>query len=107
MASCVFPPDEAIQIQKQLQSWISKGQVYLNYSADEVSFVIRDSEYSRRSDAEKAKLVSGIEMQVLEFLRNHQDIKQVKIYFLGQGAAAIKMPYICDIEFNACRNDKA
>lgn len=105
IAGCAFPPDEATRIQELLQAGITKGQVYLNHSSEEVSFVIRNSEYTKLPDEDRAKLVSSVEKQALELLARHRDFKQVKIYFLGDGAAGIKMPYICKPAFNACRKE--
>lgn len=107
IAGCTFPPDEATQIQQQLQARISKGQVYLNYSADEVSFVIRNSEYTKRTESEKEKLVRGVEKQALELLSKHEGFKRVNVYFMGEGTAGIKSPFVCDTTGNGCRKKQS
>jgi hypothetical protein len=101
-AGCNFPPEEAEHIREQLQSQVSKGQVYIIHSSDELSYVIKNSEFTRRPEAEKEKLVGSVEKEVLEVLAKHRNYKYVRIYFLGDGTTGIDKPYICDTTFKAC-----
>jgi len=101
-AGCSFPPEEAANIQEQLQSQISKGQVYIIHSSEELSFVIKNSEFTRRPEAEKEKLIGSVEKEVLEVLAKHRNYKYIKIYFLGDGTTGIDKPYICDTTHKAC-----
>ncbi len=101
-SGCDFPPDEATNIQQQLQAQISKGQVYLNHSSDELSYVIKNSEFTKLPEKGKEKLVSSVEKEMLEILSKYKNFKTIKIYFLGDGTTGIDRPYICNLTFNAC-----
>ena len=101
-AGCDFPPEEATNIQELIQAQISKGQVYVIHSSTELSFVIKNSEFTRRPEAEKEKLVSSIEKETLEVLTKYRNYKYIRIYFLGNGTKGIDQPYICQTSFNAC-----
>jgi len=99
---CDFPPEEVTHIQEQLQAQISKGQVYVTHSSNELSYMIRNSELTMRPEAEKEKLVSSVEKEALEFLSKYRNYKYIRIYFLGEGTTGIDKPYICQTTFNAC-----
>lgn len=101
-AGCDSPPGEVEKIREQLQSQISKGQVYVTHSASELSYMIRNSEFTRRPEAEKEKLVSSVESEALELLAKYQNYKHIRIYFLGQGTTGIDKHYICQPSLNAC-----
>jgi len=101
-AGCNLPPEEAASIREQLQSQISKGQVYIIHSSEELSYVIKNSEFTRRPDAEKEKLVDSVEKEVLEVLAKYRNYKYIRIYFLGDGTTGIDRPYICDSTHKAC-----
>lgn len=101
-AGCDFPPEEAANIREQLQVQISKGRVYIIHSSEELSFVIKNSEFNMLPEAEKEKLVSSVEKETLEILAKHQNYKYIRIYFLGDGTTGIDKPYICQANFKAC-----
>jgi hypothetical protein len=101
-AGCDFPPEEAANIREQLQAKISKGQVYIIHSSEELSFVIKNSEFNKLPEAEKEKLVSSVEKETLGVLAKHRNYKYIRIYFLGDGTTGIDKPYICQITFKAC-----
>ena len=105
-AGCYFPPEEAKSIREQLQAQISKGQVYVNHSSNEISYVIKNSEFTSRPDAEKEKLIDSVEKEILAILSNHGNYKQIKIYFLGMGTRGIDTPYSCALTYTACRQKK-
>lgn len=100
---CDFPPEEATIVQQLLQAQISKGQVYIIHSSTELSLVIKNSEFTRRPEMEKEKLVSSVEKEVLGVLAKYRNYKYIRIYFLGNGTKGIDQPYICQTSFNACR----
>ena len=99
---CDFPPEEAENIQEQLQAQISKGQVYVIHSSKELSYVIKNSEFNIRSEAEKEKLISSVEKEALEVLSKYRNYEYIRIYFLGDGTTGIDKPYICKTTFKAC-----
>ena len=99
---CDYPPEEATKIREQLQTQISKGQVYVTHSSKELSFVIKNSEFNKRSVEEKDKLVRSVEKETLEFLSKYRNYKYIRIYFLGDGTAGIDEPYICQTTYKAC-----
>ena len=104
---CDFPPEEAANIREQLQAQISKGQVYVIHSSKELSYVIKNSEFNIRSEAEKEKLISSVEKEALEVLSKYRNYKYIRIYFLGDGTTGIDKPYICNTTFKACIKIKA
>jgi len=106
LVGCDFPPQEVADIQEQLQSQISRGQVYVTHSDNGLSFMIKNSELTRRPEAEKEKLVSKVEKEALEFLAKYQNYQYIRIYFIGEGTAGIDKPYICQSTFNACLKAK-
>ena len=99
---CDFPPEEAANIQEQLQAQISKGQVYVIHSSKELSYVIKNSEFNIRSEAEKEKLISSVEKEALEVFSKYRNYEYIRIYFLGDGTTGIDKPYICKTTFKAC-----
>ena len=99
---CDYPPEEAAKVREQLQTQISKGQVYVTHSSKELSFVIKNSEFNKRTAAEKEKLVRSVEKQTLEILSKYRNYKYIRIYFLGDGTTGIDEPYICQTTFKAC-----
>ena len=101
-AGCDLPPEEVENIREQLQAQISRGQVYVTHSATELSFMIKNSELNRRPEADREKLVNGVEKEALEFLSRYQNYKYIRIYFLGEGTSGIDKPYICQVIDNAC-----
>jgi len=101
-AGCDFPPEEAANIRELLQAQISKGQVYINHSSTELSYVIKNSEFTTRSAAEKEKLISSVTKEALEVLAKYRNYKYIRIYFLGDGTTGIDKPYICQTTYNAC-----
>jgi hypothetical protein len=101
-AGCDFPPEEVANIREQLQAQISKGQVYVIHSSKELSYVIKNSEFTKRPEAEKEKLVSSVEKETLKVLSKYRNYKHIKIYFLGDGTTGIDKPYICQTTFRAC-----
>jgi len=105
-AGCDFPPEEASSIREQLQAQISKGQVYVNHSSNEISFVIKNSEFTARPESEKEILISSVEKEILEILSSHENYKQIKVYFLGVGTRGIDSPYICALTYKACKQKK-
>jgi len=105
-AGCDFPPEEAANIREQLQAQISKGQVYIVHSSKELSYVIKNSEFTTRPDAEKEKLISSVEKEALEVLSKYRNYKYIRIYFLGDGTTGIDQPYICQTTFKACMKTK-
>jgi hypothetical protein len=102
LVGCDYPPDEATNIQEQLQAQISKGQVYVMHSAEELSYVIKNSEFNRRSEAEQDQLISSVEKAALEVLEKYQKFKYIRIYFTGAGSAGIDKPYLCQTTTSAC-----
>lgn len=106
LVGCDFPPEEVAYIQQQLQAQISRGQVYVTHSDNGLSFMIKNSEFTRSPEAEKEKLVGKVEKEALEFLANYQNYEYIRIYFLGEGTAGIDKPYICQSTFNACLKAK-
>ena len=104
---CDFPPEEAANIQEQLQAQISKGQVYIIHSSKELSYVIKNSEFNMLPEAEKEKLVSSVERETLVVLAKYPNYKYIRIYFLGDGTTGIDKPYICQTTFKACIKTKA
>jgi len=105
-AGCDFPPEEAANIREQLQAQISKGQVYIIHSSEELSYVVKNSEFTTRPDAEKEKLISSVEKEALEVLSKYRNYKHIRIYFLGDGTTGIDQPYICQTTFKACMKTK-
>jgi len=105
-AGCDFPPEEAANIREQLQAQVSKGQVYIIHSSKELSYVIKNSEFTTRPDAEKEKLISSVEKEALEVLSKYRNYKYIRIYFLGDGTTGIDQPYICQTTFKACMKTK-
>ena len=99
---CDYPPEEATIVQQQLQAQISKGQVYVIHSSTELSFMIKNSEFTRRPETEKEKLVSSVEKEALAVLAKYRNYKYIRIYFLGNGTKGIDQPYTCQTSFNAC-----
>jgi len=107
IVGCDYPPGEAAGIREQLQAQISKGQVYLNHTAVEVSFVIKNSELNKRPEADRKMLVNSVEKEILAILARYKKYKRIKIYFLGAGTNGIDTPYICNLTDNACKQEKA
>ena len=105
-AGCDFPPEEAANIREQLQARISKGQVYVTHSSEELSYVIKNSEFNDRPEAEKEKLVSSIEKETLEVLSKYRNYQYIRIYFIGDGTTGINKPYICQTSLKACIKTK-
>ena len=105
-AGCDFPPEEAANIREQLQAQTAKGQVYIIHSSKELSYVIKNSEFTTRPDAEKEKLISSVEKEALEVLSKYRNYKYIRIYFLGDGTTGIDQPYICQTTFKACMKTK-
>ena len=101
-AGCDFPPQEAANIRQQLQAQISKGQVYIIHSSEELSYVIKNSEFNMLPETEQEKLVSSVEKETLEVLAKYRNYKYIRIYFLGDGTTGIDKPYICQTTFKAC-----
>ena len=99
---CDFPPGEAEAIRQQLQAEIARGQVYIIHSSSELSYVIKNSEFNRRPEAERDKLVGSVEKEVLEVLAKYRNYVYIKIYFLGDGTKGIDNPYICRTIAKAC-----
>jgi hypothetical protein len=85
-----------------LQARISNGQVYVIHSSDEFSYIIKNSEFNRRPEAEREKLVRSVEKATLEVLAKYRNYRYVRIYFLGRGTKGIDTPYVCRTSFNAC-----
>jgi len=102
LTGCDYPPGEATKIQKQLESQISKGQIYLMHSADELSFVIKNSEFNKRTEVEQDDLIASVETQALDLLSKYEEFKIIRIYFVGDGSAGIDRPYLCQTVSNAC-----
>lgn len=105
-AGCDFPPAEAAKIRQQLQAQISKEQVYVTHSSDELSYMMKNSEFTRRPETEKAKIVGIVEKDALELLAKYRNYKYIRKYFLGEGRAGIDKPYICQTASEACRTEK-
>ena len=105
-AGCDFPPEGAENIREQLQAQLSKGQVYIIHSSEELSYVIKNSEFNMLPETEREKLVGSVEKETLEVLGKNQSYKHIRIYFLGAGTAGIKEPYICRTTFKACMKIK-
>jgi hypothetical protein len=105
-AGCDLPPDEVESIREQLQAQLSRGQVYVIHSPSELSYMIRNSQFNRTSEADRDKLISSVETEAIDFLAKYQNYKHLKIFFLGQGTAGIKVPYICQRATKACKQSK-
>ena len=101
-AGCDFPPGEAANIRENLQAQISKGQVYVIHSSTELSYVVKNSEFTMRPEADKEKLVGSVEKEALEILSKYPNYKYIRIYFLGDGTTGINEPYVCQTTFKAC-----
>ncbi len=102
LAGCDYPPSEAAKIQQQLQAQISRGQIYVMHSAEELSFVIKNSEFNNRTEAEQDDLIGSVEAEALELLSKYKEFKLIRIYFIGKGSAGIDRPYLCQTVSNAC-----
>jgi hypothetical protein len=105
-SGCDFPPEGAENIREQLQAQLSKGQVYIIHSSEELSYVIKNSNFNMLPETEREKLVGSVEKETLEVLVKNQNYKHIRIYFLGAGTAGIKEPYICRTTFKACMKIK-
>lgn len=105
-SGCDFPPEGAENIREQLQAQLSKGQVYIIHSSEELSYVIKNSEFNMLPETEREKLVGSVEKETLQVLVKNQNYKHIKIYFLGAGTAGINEPYICRTTFKACMKIK-
>jgi hypothetical protein len=90
-------------MQQQLQARISTGQVYVIHSAEQLSYVIRNSEFTGGPESKQDEIVRAIEKDALHFLNRHRNYGDVKIYFLGNGPKGIDRPYICRTALGACR----
>lgn len=101
-AGCALPPDEVEEIRAQLQARLATGQVYVTHSPTELSYMIRNSEFTRAPRAKKDELVGSVEKDALDFLARYQNYKYIRIYFLGVGTAGIDEPYICEAASSAC-----
>lgn len=101
-SGCDFPPEEAADIRQQLQARIASGQVYIIHSSEELSYVIKNSDFTARPDAEKEILVASIEQEALAVLAKYRNYKRIRIYFLGGGTRGIDSPYTCRASINAC-----
>ena len=101
-AGCDYPPEKATIIQEQLQAKISKGQVYVTHSSEELSYMIKNSEFNTRSEADQDSLIKSVETVALEVLSENKNYKIIRIYFVGDGAAGINRPYLCQASSNAC-----
>jgi hypothetical protein len=106
-AGCELPPDEVESIREQLQAQLSRGQVYVIHSSSELSYMIRNSQFNKTSEADRDKLITSIETAAIDFLVKYQNYKHLKILFLGQGTAGIKTPYICLRATKACKQTVA
>ena len=106
LVGCDYPPDGATTIQKQLEAQITRGQVYLIHASDELSFVIKNSEYNRSTVAEQDELIASVEEAAINMLAKHHDLRVVRIYFVGDGAAGINNPYLCHRVSQACQKVK-
>ena len=72
------------------------------HSAEDLSFVIKNSEFNTRSEADQDSLIRSVEDLTLEVLSKYQAFKYIKIYFVGDGSVGIDSPYICQTTSNAC-----
>lgn len=104
---CDLPPEEVENIREMLQSQISRGQVYVIHSSTELSYMIKNSEFNRKTEAERENIVGSIEKESLGFLSQYRNYKHIKIYFLGEGTKGIKNPYICQTTLGACQKMKS
>ncbi len=101
-AGCNLPPDEVESIREQLQAQLSRGQVYVIHSDTKLSYVVRHSRFNRGSEEERETLVKSVEQETLVFLEKYGNYKYIRIYFLGDGTAGIKSPYLCRAAYKAC-----
>ncbi len=101
-AGCNLPPQEVESIREQLQAQLSRGQVYVIHSETKLSYVIRNSQFNRASEEERENLVKSVEPETLAFLAKYRNYKHIRIYFLGDGTAGIKSPYLCRTTYKAC-----
>jgi hypothetical protein len=106
-AGCDLPPDEVESIREQLQAQLSKGQVYVIHSSSELSYMIRNSQFNKTSEADREKLISSVATEAIDFLAKYQNYKHLKIFFLGEGTAGIKHPYICQRAAKSCKKTEA
>jgi len=104
---CDLPPDEVESMREQLQSKLSKGQVYVTHSSSELSYMIRNSQFNKAGEAARDQLIQDLEPQAIDFLKKYPDYKHLRIYFLGQGTAGINAPYLCQKTTGSCRKSIA
>ena len=102
-AGCNLPPEEVESIREQLQAQLSRGQVYVIHSDTKLSYMIRNSQFNRASEEERENLVKSVEPETLAFLEKYGNYKYIRIYFLGDGTAGIKSPYLCRTSYKACK----
>jgi len=107
LAGCDLPPDEVEIIREHLQQQLSKGQVYVIHSSSELSYMIRNSQYNRLPAEDRDSLISSVETETIAFLEKYKSYNYVKIYFLGQGTAGIKQPYLCKRATKVCQQAAA
>ena len=79
-AGCDLPPDEVESIREQLQAQLSKGQVYVIHSSSELSYMIRNSQFNKTSEADREKLISSVATEAIDFLAKYQNYKHLKIF---------------------------
>lgn len=101
-AGCNLPPEEVESMREQLQAQLSRGQVYVINSDTRLSYVIRNSQFNRASEEERESLVKSVESKTLAFLAKYENYEYIRIYFLGDGTAGIKSPYLCRTTYKAC-----
>lgn len=89
-------------MREQLQAQLSRGQVYVINSDTRLSYVIRNSQFNRASEEERESLVKSVESKTLAFLAKYENYEYIRIYFLGDGTAGIKSPYLCRTTYKAC-----
>ena len=106
-SGCNLPPEEVESIREQLKAQLSRGQVYVIHSDTKLSYVIRNSQFNRASEEERDELVKSVEQETLVFLAKYGNYKYIRIYFIGDGTAGIKTPYLCRTTYKAClRSDE-
>ena len=102
VTGCDYPPEEAATVQERLQAQLSKGQVYLMHSSEELSYVIKNSDFNNRSDSDQDKLIKSVEEAALAILSKYEEFKTIRIYFVGDGAGGINRPYLCKTVSSSC-----
>jgi len=105
-AGCELPPDEVESIREQLQQQLSRGQVYVIHAPPELSYMIRNSQFNKGTEADRDQLISSVETEAIDFLTEYKSYQHLKIYFLGEGTAGINLPYTCQRTSKACVKTK-